>query len=145
MNNYIGNQLLLNRSIKPIIYLYIMIIITITLSLIIFFMLCNYKTYYNIKAIVVLEEDNYYLDCYVPIDKISYFSNNELLLNRKKYRYSIINIDSNYYVSDLTSYQIIRIKLDLDKNYLYNNMVLNLKILKENKKIIEYLINIKGG
>ena len=47
MNRYIDSEIILTRKIKYIVYVYVMIIIIMLLSLIIAFMLLDYKTYYK--------------------------------------------------------------------------------------------------
>lgn len=144
MNNYIGNEIFFNKKIKPIVYLYIMLIITITLSLIIFLMLFNYKTYYEVSSVVAKEEDNYYLTCYVPISDIKYINNNNtLLINRKKYKYNIVLIDDNYYFQNMETYIVVKLEVKLEEKYKYNNLVLKIKLLKGDKKLVDYIINFK--
>ena len=63
MNFYIDNEIILQRKISPIVYVYVMIIIILFLSLIIFFILFSYKTYYRTKGIVVKEGDSYRVEC----------------------------------------------------------------------------------
>lgn len=142
MNKYIDSEIILQRKISPLIYVYVMIIIVIFLSLIIFSLLFNYKTYYNIKGIVIEEDNHYYIKSYIPLDKINYLVNNDaILINKKKYKYKIISIDSEYFTDNINTYQVVSIEINLEKNYQINNLSLDLKLQKENKKIINYIIN----
>ena len=61
MNKYIDSEIILQRKVGPLIYVYIMIIIVIMLSLIIVFIILHYKTYYNVKGIVTSDENHYYI------------------------------------------------------------------------------------
>ena len=79
MNNCIDSRIILNKDIKPIVYVYIMIIIVIVLSLIIFLLLFHYKTYYKVNGIVFSSDDKYYLKVYVPRNYIGYFNNSNVL------------------------------------------------------------------
>lgn len=58
----------------------------------------------------------------------------------KKYYYQIREIDSEYFTDNITTYQIVTINLDMPNKYKYNNLTLDLKLVKENKKIIDYLL-----
>lgn len=145
MTNYLDNEIVLNSKIKPLVYIYIMILIICSLSLIIICMLYHYKVYYFFKGNVITEEDNYYLKCYIPISEIKYItSNNNLIINNKKYKYSIKNINEEYLSDNNNTYQEIILNIDLDNKYKHNNLILNLKLLKEDKTVIEYLKNIGG-
>ena len=138
---YIDSEIILQRKISSIVYVYIMIIIVIVLSLIIFFMLYRYRTYYTIKGIVTKEEENCYILLYVPLDYIMYITNNHVvIIDKKEYDYEIVYIDSEYFTDNLTTYQVIKINLNLEKKYQFNNLTLKLKFIKDDKKIIDYII-----
>lgn len=140
MKYYIDSEIILNRRIEPIIYVYIMIIIVITLSLIIVLTLFHYKTYYKVKG-VVTKEDEYYIRIYIPLDDTDYIvSNNIVRINRKEYKYKIIMIDSEYLIDNYNTYESILIKVDLPSKYKFNNLSLNLQFLKEDKRVIDYII-----
>lgn len=141
MNEYIDNQIVLNKKITPLVYVYIMIIIIISFSLIIIFMLFHYKTYYIIKGTVINEEDNYYIKCYIPISDIKYItSSDNLLVDKKVYKYNIKRINEEYYTDNSNTYQEVILDIELQSNYKYNNLVLDLKLLKENKRVIDLFI-----
>lgn len=142
--NYLGSEVILKRKIGPLMGVYVMIIIVIMLSLIIFFVLFHYKTYYFVKGTIVLEDNNYYTDVYVPIDDEVYITkNNVAIIDGKKYEYSIFDIAKEYYTDNNVTYQRIRLKIGLSDYLKFNNLTVDLKILKEDKRIIDYLL--KGG
>ena len=64
MNGCIDNEIILNKKIRPLVFIYIMVVIISSLSLIIIFMLFHYKIYYFFKGNIIMEEDNYYLKLY---------------------------------------------------------------------------------
>lgn len=146
MNNYIDSEIILHRKINYIVYIYIMIIIIIVLSLIILSMLSNYKIYYKVKGIVEKEENNYSIEIYIPLEDTKYIIKNDyLIINKEKYKYQIKDINSEYVTDNITTYQIITLDLNLPNKYKYNNLILNIKVIKENKKIIDYLIRKWGN
>ena len=111
----IDSRIILNRKIRPLVYIYIMILIICALSLIIVCMLFHYKEYYFFKGTVIEEENSYYLKCYIPISETKYITLNDTLITDKK-----------------------------TYNYRYNNLLLNLKLLKKDKMVIEYLKELGG-
>lgn len=140
MKYYIDSEIILAKKVEPLIYVYIMIIIIISLSLIIFMILFHYKTYYKVKGIVEKDTD-YYIRVYMPLDDIDYvISNNEVIINKVKYKFQIVMIDSEYISDNTNTYQAILIKVDLPLKYKFNNLSLNLQFLKEDKRVIDYLI-----
>ena len=140
MNNCIDSRIIINRNIKSIIYVYIMIIIVIVLSLIIFLLLFHYKTYYKVNGIVSSSDNKYYLEVYVPRGYIGYFNNSNILyIDNVSYKYSIISTNEDYYTNGIDTYVIVDIRLDLSDNYKYVNLVLELKLLKDDKRVFDYL------
>jgi len=139
---YIDSEIILERKIGPLIFVYIMIIVVIILSLIILFILCYYKTYYDIRGVVINEDNNFYIRIYVPLDCIKYITDNDVvLIDEREYKYNIISIDSEYFTDNINTYQIIKIKCYLDEKYMINNLTIDMKFLKENKKIIDYILD----
>ena len=117
MNRYIDSEIILNRKIDNLVYVYIMIIIIITLSLIIFVILFHYKTYYKVKGIIVKEEDSYYIRSYIPIDKIKYIINNNIVrIDNKNYKYKIHAIDEEYLTDNSTTYEVVNLDIEITEN-----------------------------
>lgn len=144
MNYYIDNEIIMQRKIGPIVYVYVMIIVILFLSLIIFFILFSYKTYYRTKGTIVKEEDSYYIRIYVPLEDIEYITKNDVVyINKEKYMYNIISIDNEYFTDNVTTYQVINIEIDMVSKYKFNNLNLSLSFIKEDKRVIDYFI--KGG
>lgn len=138
---YIDSEIILQRKISSFVYVYIMIIIVIMLSLIILFILCYYKTYYMVKGVVVNDDGNFYVRVYVPLDSLVYItSNNVVKIDNNEYKYKIISIDSEYFIDNIATYQIVLIEIDFESKYKFNNLTLSLNFLKEDKKIIDYII-----
>ena len=138
---YIDSEIILQRKIRPLVYVYIMIIIVIMLSLIILFILCSYKTYSVVRGVVINEDGHYYIRIYMDIKAMKYITNNDMVkIYDKEYKYKIISIDSEYFTDNITTYQIIKIDAHLDNKYRFSNLTLDLKFLKEDKKIINYIL-----
>jgi len=141
MIKYIDSEIILNRKIGPLVYVYIMVIIIIILSLIILFTLCYYKTYYDVKGVIEYENENYYIRIYVPLENVKYIVNNNIVkINDSIYKYNIISIDSEYFTDNINTYQVIKIEVSLNSRYKINNLTIDLKFLKDNKRIIDYIL-----
>ena len=140
MKYYIDSEIILERRIEPLIYVYILIIIVTILSLIIFLTLFHYKTYYKVKG-VVENSDDYYIRVYVPLDDSDYIVSNDIVrIDKKEYKYKIVLIDSELLIDNYNTYESILIKVDLPSKYKFNNLSLNLQFLKEDKRVIDYII-----
>ena len=140
--NYIDSEIILQRKIGPYVYVYIMIIIVIMLSVIIFFMLFHYKIYYTIRGTVTEEDERFYIRIYIPINDIKYVTNNDIvIIDKKEYTYNISMIDSEYFTDNIITYQIVKIELSINDKYKFNNLTLDLKFLRDDKRIIDYFIN----
>lgn len=138
---YIDSEIILQRKVGPLMYVYIMIIIVIMLSLIMLFILCSYKTYYTLRGIVISEDSHFYIRVYVPIKSLKYITDNNIVkIDDKEYEYEIISIDSEYFTDNVTTYQIIKIEIDLEDKYKINNLTMDLDFLRESKRIIDYIL-----
>jgi len=140
MSNYIDCGVILDRKCGPLMYVYMMIIIIILLSLIIFCILFKYKTFYDVKGIVI-KENEFYIKVYVPLEKIQYLSSNNVVrIDRENYRYVIISFEEEYVTDNIDTYQVVKLKIDLPSKYEFNNLTLSLKFLQNDKRIIDYII-----
>ncbi len=141
MKYYIGSGIIFSRRVEPLIYMYIMIIIVIALSLIMFMTLFHYKLYYKVKGIVQFDDEKYYIRLYIPLDKISYLTSNDVvMIDKREFNYKIISVDENFFTDNSTTYQIINIEIDIPLKYNINNLSLDLHFLKENKRVIDYIM-----
>ena len=141
MKYYIGSGIIFSRKIEPLIYVYIMMIIVIALSLIMFMTLFHYKIYYKVKGIVQFDDEKYYIRLYIPLDKISYLTSNDVvMIDKKEYSYKILSIDEDFFTDNVNTYQIVYIEINIPSKYKFNNWSLDLHFLKEDKRVIDYII-----
>ena len=128
MNEILDIEMIIKRQKYPLIYnLGIIIIIIILIFL--------YKTYYINKGIA---KDNH-LELLVKLDDIQYIYNNqEITIDNIIYDYTIVHITEDIYVDELyNNYKYVYLKIDQLNNL--DNYVYEIKLIKENKKIIEHL------
>ena len=135
MNDIIDIEIILKKQKYHPIYNIGTILIIIVLLFIYITFIYKYKTYYITKGSMI----NGNIKLLVDIDDIKYISNNNILtIDSNNYTYSIKQIDNNLYVDDsLNNYKYIYIKVNNLNNL--DNYVYEIKFVKENKKIIEYL------
>lgn len=135
MNDILDIEIILKRQKYPFIYNIGILLIMIILIFLYVSILYNYKTYYIQKG--TMNDGN--LKLLVNIDDIKYISNqNKIKINNQIYDYYISKISEELLVDDsFINYKYVYLKVHNLNNI--DNYVYEVKIEKENKKIIEYL------
>jgi len=128
-------EIILKKQKYSFIYNVGLILIIILIMFLYISCLYNYKTYYISKGTMI---DNN-LKLLVNINEIKYITNNnKIKINNQIYNYHISKISEEIYVDDaLINYKYIYLKVENLSNI--DNYVYDIKIEKENKKLIEYL------
>jgi len=135
MNDILDIEIILKKQKYNNIYnVGIILLIILSISIYISF-IYKYKTYYITKGTMINGE----LQLIVEISDIKYITNNNRLkISNNYYQYEVSRISEELYVDDqLKNYKYIYLQVDSLNNL--NNFVYDIKIEKENKKIIEYL------
>ena len=135
MNELLDIEIVLNKNKYSKIYNIGTILILITLIFIYITSIYRYQTYLIVKGKVT----NNYLELLLDIEDIKYISTqNKLIIDNQNYDYKIISISDNLYIDELyNNYKYVYLEVKKLNNI--NNYVYEVKIKKENKKIIEYL------
>ena len=135
MNDILDIEIILKKQKYPFVYNIGFVLIIILIAFIYISCIYKYQSYYITKGTI---KDNT-LELLVNIDDIKYISNqNKLTIDNHTYNYSIKSISENLYVDEyLNNYKYIYLKVPNLSNI--NNYVYEVKLKKENKKIIEYL------
>ena len=135
MNDILDIEIILKKQKYHYIYNIGYILIIIISIFIYISYIYKYKTYYITKG--TIKDNN--LELLVNLDDIKYISNNNILeIDNILYNYNINKISEDLYVDDsLNNYKYIYLNVDNLSNI--NNYVYEVKLEKENKKIIEYL------
>lgn len=78
----------------------------------------------------------------VKIDDVKYYTNNNYLkIDEQEYPYQIQKIESQLSIDeDGENYQIIKLAVNLPHQYQINNYLVTIKIPKEKRKVINYLL-----
>ena len=144
VNNLIETELILSSKL-PLKKGYIFLIIILFSS---FFALpYKYKTFININLTVKSVDNEYMVTTYIKNKDLKYLiNNNKLIFNNKEYSYKdIIISEENYVNKDNDIVKLVYLKTDLESIYLIDNYMFTAKIEKENKMIINYILDyIKG-
>ena len=142
MNSSIEAEIFMRKK-TPIFYKLITILLILLVCILLFVLNLNYQTVIKTNAIIKEENNQYLIMLSLAEDDIKYvINNNYLKIDNVNYYYKVYSIDENLYVSDnLKNYKIIYLKSKLNKEYKINNLTFTVKINKENKKIINYIID----
>lgn len=135
MNDILDIEIILKKQKYHPIYNVGSILLIILLIFIYVSFTYTYQTYYITKGTMI--DDN--IKLLVEIQDIKYIiNNNKVKIDNNLYNYKIKEISEELYVDELlNNYKYIYIKVDNLSNI--DNYVYELKLKKENKKIIKYL------
>ncbi|MGN1358040.1 MAG: hypothetical protein ACI4WU_01595 [Bacilli bacterium] len=134
MNDILDIEIILTRKKYPKIYNLGIIISIIILIFIYIIFTYNYQTYYISKGKVL----NNNLELLVNIEDIKYITNNKvIILDGQAYNYMVSSIGNDLLVDETyNNYQYVYLKIS-NLNTL-NNYVYEVKIPKENQKLVKY-------
>lgn len=135
MNDILDIEIILKKQKYSIIYNIGFIIVIILLIFLYVSFVYEYKTYYISKG--TMQDGQLML--LVNTEDLKYVtSNNNLKINSNNYRYKIEKISEELYVDEeLNNYKYVYLLVNNLNNI--DNYVYEVKLVKENKKLIEYL------
>lgn len=135
MNDILDIELILKKQKYGIIYHFSFILVIILLIFLYVSFIYKYKTYYITKGTMIDGQ----LMLLVSIDDIEYINNNNTIkINSKYYQYQISKISEELYIdNNQKNYKYIYLKVNNLNNI--NNYVYEIKLVKENKRLIEYV------
>ena len=135
MDDILDIEIILKKQKYSKIYNIGLVLLIILLIFIYVSFIYTYKTYYINKGTMI--DGN--LKLLVNLDDIKYIAtNNSLKIDNTHYEYQISKISEELYVDEtLNNYKYIYLKVNNLNNI--NNYVYEIKLVKEKKKLIEYL------
>ena len=149
MNNidiFNNSEIILRRKSLKIKYYIIsmFILITILINFLIFY---QYNPYLNLKAILVIENDNYYLKTLIDESQINDINKNTLIISNKKYKYKVKNISEDYILDEnYNKYYEVLLNAKIDKKLIINNNIIDISIKQPKTTFAKELIKkIKKG
>ena len=138
----IDSYIILNRKVSLVIKSFVFNIGLIITLIIWGINTLEYQTFFHIHCKVLNFNSYYFLEVLIKEEEVNKIINqNLLLIDNKEYNYKVIKVEPEIIYKDNTNYQKIILEVpNIDNNYKKNNYHLDIKIKKENKKIIKYLI-----
>lgn len=135
MNDILDIEIILNKQKYPTIYNIGFLLTIILLVFLYISFTYQYKTYYIAKGTMVDGD----IKLFIQIDDIKYFTNNDkLIIDNVSYDYIVDRISEEIYVDEtFNNYKYVYLNVKSINNI--NNYVYEIKLVKENKTIIEYL------
>lgn len=126
MNNidtiYESKEILMRKTpLKIVSWITILIVLLISFIIISFIPYNKYLNYYG----YISKEDKYYLNVYVEQKYIENIQDYKLIIDHKKRKFKIINIDNQLYYEKNKPYYLVTIYADLEENLLIQNNVIN--------------------
>lgn len=138
----IDGYIILNRKVSLVIRSFVFSIGLIMILVIWGINTLNYQSFFHIHCKVSNFNSYYVLEVLIPEKEVNEIINKNLLLIEDiEYNYSVVKIESDIIYMDNENFQKIYLEVfNLDDKYKKNNYRLDIKIEKDNKKIIDYLI-----
>ena len=134
INIYNNSSIILERKVPKKIISWITILISFIIFILLFGSFFKYTKYE--KTIGIVNEDNLivFLEPSITID-------NELIIENKKYDYTINSINKDYTILDNKKYYETILNIDLDSKYKINNNILEIYIELEQTTLMKEIIN----
>lgn len=134
-----------NRNYSYIVY-YLFILTFLLIFLTFFCVFYKYNPISNYTGQIIKKEDEYNVHVYVPYHSCSDIKNESLVIDSKKYQYSIIEIKDGYYLDDnLNKYYEVIIYVDLDKQHLINNNIIDIGFVLNKTTLYQELKKLMKG
>lgn|SRR5574344_2262983 len=127
----------------PIFTILLLILITFLIFIILYY---KYDLVTNTSIQIIKKEESYFAKVYLKYNDINILKNAILVIDDKKYNYTIKEISSEYYLDDnLNKYIEIILDINLNDVDKINNNILNISFINGKTTIYEYLKKIMKG
>lgn len=137
----INSYLILNRKPSIIVKIFLLIIISFVIVVIWGINTFYYQSFIQLHSQILYLTPNYYMEVLVPAKEVNQITKqNKIIIEDKTYNYKIYDISNIVEYIDNENYLSIILDIDnLDNTYYVNGYQTDIKILKDKKKIIDYL------
>ena len=143
---FYNSEIILKRKTLKIKYytIFMFLFIGILLLFIVFF---KYTPYINLKAILKVENDSYYLKTFIQEENFNYINQSFLIINDKSYKYKIKNINEGYILDEkYNKYYDVELEVKLNSSLIINNNIIDINLKKNKTTILNQIIKkIKKG
>ncbi len=137
----IDGYIILNRKVTLIIKFFLLSIGIIIVLFIWGINTLEYKCFFHIHSKIINFNSYYVLEVLIPVKEVKQIvEQNILYIGDKEYNYVIYDIEDKIIYKNNINYQRLYLEVyNLEEEYLIDNYRLDIKILKDEKIIIEYL------
>ena len=137
----IDSYVILHRKTKFIIKVFIFNVLFITLLVIWSINTFSYQSFFHIHSKILYFNSFYYLEVLIPVKEVNQItSQNKIIIDSKEYHYQVYKVEPDSVYLNNENCQKIYLKIDdLEEKFLINGYQVDVKFLKEKKKIIDYL------
>lgn len=137
----LDSYIILHRKTKCIIKVFILNFYLIVFLVIWGINTLNYQSFFQFHTLILKENSFYYLEVLIPVKEVNQIANqNKILIDTKEYTYHVYKIDSKLVYQNKQNYQKVYLKIDnLEEEYQMNGYQVDVKILKKDQKIVDYI------
>jgi len=108
---------------------YIISMTSLLIGLLVFISCFKYNPYINLNAIVIKENNSYYLKTLVNLKQINDINQKHIIISDKKYKYKIKKISENYILDEkYNRYYEVLLESNIDSKLIIDNNIINVSI-----------------
>jgi len=143
MNNidiFYNSEIIKRRKSFKIKY-YIISMFFLLIGLLVFISCFKYNPYVNLNAIVVKENNSYYLKTLVKLEQINDINQKYIIISNKKYKYKVKNISQNYILDEkYNRYYEVLLESNIDSKLVIGNNIINVSIEMPKTTLLKQII-----
>ena len=108
---------------------YIISMTSLLIGLLIFISCFKYNPYINLNAMIIKENNTYYLKTLVNPEQINDINQKHIIISNKKYKYKVKNISEDYILDEkYNRYYEVLLESDIDSKLIIDNNIINISI-----------------
>ena len=108
---------------------YIISITSLLIGLLIFISCFKYNPYINLNAMIIKENNTYYLKILVNPEQINDINQKHIIISNKKYKYKVKNISEDYILDEkYNRYYEVLLESNIDSKLIIDNNIINISI-----------------
>lgn len=140
MNSSINAEIFMKKQL-PAFYNVFLLIMLLIICFVFIILNMNYQRVLITSCVIKNINGQFLIMVSVNEEDLKFIvNNNKMQIDDKKFYYIVYGIDDDLYVSDkMKNYKVVYLKVNLDKKYQIDNLVIDAKINMENKMIFNYL------
>lgn len=108
---------------------YIISMTSLLIGLLIFISCFKYNPYINLNAMIIKENNSYYLKTLVNLEQINDINQTHIIISNKKYKYKVKNISEDYILDEkYNRYYEVLLESNIDSKLIIDNNIINISI-----------------